>query len=84
MLQTSNSFARSDTGVLIDSEPNPSRTCKTNLVVAPLTVCVQAGFSAFLFYTPTKPLIRLYFKYKPVLILQLTVIFFILDIHIKM
>ena len=32
------SFARSDTGVLIDSEPHLSRTCKTSFLVAPLAV----------------------------------------------
>ena len=35
-----NSFARSDTGVVIDSEPHLSRTCKANLLFAPLVVCV--------------------------------------------
>ena len=33
-----------------------------------LFMCVQAGCSAFPFYSPTKPLIRLYIKYKTVLI----------------
>ena len=40
-LQTSNSFVRSDTGVVIDSEPHLSRTCKTNLLFAPLAVRVR-------------------------------------------
>ena len=52
-LRTSNSFARSDTGIVIDSESQPSRTCKANLLFAPLAVRVQAGCSAFPFYTPT-------------------------------
>ena len=33
-----NSFARSDTGVVIDSEPQPSRTFKTSLLFAPWAV----------------------------------------------
>ena len=55
-------IARSDTGVLIDSEPHPSCACKSIRLV----VCVHAGCSAFLFYTPTKPLIQLHIKYKTV------------------
>ena len=35
---TLNSFVRSDTGVLIDSELQPSCTCKTSLLFAPLAV----------------------------------------------
>ena len=54
-LQTSNSFARSDTGVVIDSEPHLSGTCKTSLLSAPLAVHVHTGCSAFQFYIPTKP-----------------------------
>ena len=46
-------FARNDTGVVIDSEPHASRTCKTNLLFALLAVCVQTGCSTFPFYTPT-------------------------------
>ena len=46
-------FAISDTGVVIDSEPHVSHTCKTNFLFAPLAVSVQAGCSAFPFYTPT-------------------------------
>ena len=53
MLRTSISFAKSDTGVVIDSEPNLSRTCKASLLFAPLAVRVQAGCSAFPIYTPT-------------------------------
>ena len=64
--RTSNSIARSDTGVVIDSEPHPSRTCKTSLLFAPLAVRVYTGCSAFPFYTPTKPLIQLQIKYKTV------------------
>ena len=66
-------FARSDTGVVIDSEPHLSRMCKTSFLFAPLAVHVQAGCFAFPFYTLTKPLIRLYFKYKTVLIPKLNV-----------
>ena len=44
---TSNSFARSDTGVVIDSEPRRSHTCKTSLSFAQLAVRVQAGWSLF-------------------------------------
>ena len=61
---TSNSFVRGDTGVVIDNEPHLSRTCETSLLFAPIAAGVQAGCSAFPFYNPTKPLIRLYFKYK--------------------
>ena len=43
--RTSNSFARSDTGIVIDSEARPSRTCKTSLLFAPLAVRIQAGCS---------------------------------------
>ena len=56
-LRTSNSFARSDTGVVIGSEPHLSRMCKTSLLFAPLGVCVHTGCSPVLLYTPTKPLI---------------------------
>ena len=63
-LRTSNSFARIDTGVVIDSMPHMSHTCKTSLLCVPLAVRVQAGCSAFQFYTLTKLLIRLHFKYK--------------------
>ena len=70
-----NSFARSDTGGVIDSEPLPSRTCKTSLLFASLAVRVQAGCSVFQFHTPTKPLIWLYFKYKTVLIPKLKIFF---------
>ena len=52
-LPTLNSFARSDTGVVIDNEPHLCRMCKTSLLFAPLAVCVQAGCSAFPFYSPT-------------------------------
>ena len=49
-----------------------------------IDVRVQAGCSAFTFYTPTKPFIRLYFKYKTVLNAKLKNIFHILDIYNKM
>ena len=65
-LQTLNSFARSDTGVVIDSKPHLNHMCKTSLLFAPLAVRVQTGCSADPFYTPTKLLIRLYFEYKNV------------------
>ena len=68
-------IARSDTGVVIDSEPHLSRTCKTSLLFAPLAVRVQAGCSAFPFYTPSKPLKKLYFKYKTVIIPKLKIFF---------
>ena len=74
-LRTSNSLAKSDTSVVIDSEPHLSCTCKISLLFAPLAVPFQAGCSAFPFYNPTKLLIRLYFKYKTVLIPKL--IFFL-------
>ena len=73
--QTSNSFARSDTGVVIDSEPNQSCMSKRSLLFAPLAVRVLAGCSAFPFYTSTKPLKQLYFKYKAVLIPKSKMIF---------
>ena len=59
---TSNSFSRNDTGIVIDYEPHLSCTCKASLLFVPLAVRVQAGCSAFPFNTPTKQLIRLYFK----------------------
>ena len=61
------SFALNDTGVVIDSKPYLIDTCKTSHVFAPLAVSFHAGCSAFRFYTPTKSLIRLHFKYKTVL-----------------
>ena len=66
ILRTSSSFARSDNGVVIDREPHRSCKCKTSLLFAPLAVRVKTGCSAFPFYTPTKPLIRSYFKCKNV------------------
>ena len=80
---TSNSFARCDTGVVIDSEPHLSRTCKTSLLFAPLAILVQAGCSAFPFYTLTKQLIRLYFRYKTVVIPKLIFFLYILVIYDK-
>ena len=70
-LRTSKSFSRCDTGVVIDSEPHLSGMCKTSVLFTPLAVRVQAGCSAFPFCTPTKLLIRLYFKYKTVYILDI-------------
>ena len=49
-LGTSNSIARSDTGVVIDSEPHLSPTYKTSLF-APVSAHVPAGCSAYLFFT---------------------------------
>ena len=63
-LRTSSSFARSGTGVVIDSDPHLSRTCKTSFLFAPLAVCVHTGWSASSFYIPTKPLKHLHIKYK--------------------
>ena len=74
-LRTSNSFARSVTHRVIDSDPHLSCMCKTSLVFAPLAFCVQAGCSAFPFYATTKLLIRFYFKYKTVLIPKLKTFF---------
>ena len=84
-LRTSNSSARSDTSVVIDNEPHLSRTCKTSLLFAPLAVRVQAGCSAFPFYTPTEPfIIRLYFKYATVLIHKIKKkIFFLYFIYLS-
>ena len=76
-LRTSSPFARSNAGVMNDSEPHLSRTCKTSLLSAPLAVRVQAGCSAFPFYNPTKPLRRLYLKFKHILISKLKISFFI-------
>ena len=59
--------ARRDTVVVIDSEPHPSRMCKTSLLFAWMAVRVHAGCSTFLFYTLIKPLIWLNIKYKIVL-----------------
>ena len=77
MLLTSTLFARSDTGVVIDSEPHRSRTCKASLLFAPLAVRVHAGRSVFQFYTLTKQLILSYSKYKTGLIPKLKIFFFI-------
>ena len=63
-LQTSYSFARYDTGVVIYSESHVSCTCKTGFMFASLVVPVHTGCSAFAFCTPTKPLIRLNIRYK--------------------
>ena len=72
---------------MIDSKPHLSRTCKTSLWFAPLAVHALAGCSAFPFYSPTKPLIRLYFKYKTVLIPTLKIFFifyiFIINVNIS-
>ena len=75
-LQTSNSFARCDTGVVIDSKRHLSWMCKTSFLFAPFG-CVITGYSAFPFYTLTKPLIQLYFKYKTVLIPKLKIFLFL-------
>ena len=45
----SNIELRSDTGIVIDSEPHLSRTCKTSLLCALLAVRIQAGYVAFPF-----------------------------------
>ena len=67
------SFARSDTDVVIDSEPHLSGTFKTSLLFAPLAVCVHTGCSAFQFYTPTKPKV----KVKPKLLCKRLEVFMI-------
>ena len=41
--------ARSDTGVVIDREPHPSRTCKTCLLFAPLAFVVTLAVAHFRF-----------------------------------
>ena len=46
-LRTSNSFARSGTDIVIDSEAHLSRTCKTSILFAPLAVGVHTVCSAF-------------------------------------
>ena len=66
-------IARCDTGVVIDREPHLSRTRKTSFLLAPLAVHVHTGYSALPFYTRTKPLLRLYLKYKNVLIPKLKI-----------
>ena len=42
-------IARSDTGVMIDSEPHLSRTCKSSLLFSPLTVRVTLVVLLFRF-----------------------------------
>ena len=42
MLRTSSSFARSDTSVVIDSEPHQRGMCKASLLFAPFAVRVHA------------------------------------------
>ena len=81
-LRTSNSFARCDTVVVIDSEPHLSCTCKTCFLFAPLTVCVHTACSALPFYTLTKLLIWLYFQCKTVYIPKLKIFLFIFQISI--
>ena len=68
-IRTTNSFTRSEIGVVIDSKQYLIHMCKASLVFAPLAVCVQTGCSAFPFYTPNKWLIRLHIKYKTALFL---------------
>ena len=63
MFGTSNPFARNDTVVVTDSEPDLSCTCKTSFLFGPMAVRVHTGYSAFPFYTPTKALIQLHIKY---------------------
>ena len=62
----------------------PESHMHNNVLFAPLVVRVQAGCSAFPFYTPTKLLIRLYFNIQTVFIPKLNTFFFILDIYNKM
>ena len=39
MLRTSNSFARSDTGIVVDSEPHPSRYDNMDIFKVRVSVC---------------------------------------------
>ena len=48
-LQTSNSFARCDIGVVIGSEPHLSCTCKTSFLFASLAVRVTLAVPLFRF-----------------------------------
>ena len=52
-------FAKSDTGVVIDSEPHLHRTCKTSILFVPLAACVHICL--------LKPLKQLNNNYKTVL-----------------
>ena len=72
--RTSNSFARSGTGVVIDSKPHMSRMCTKSFLFPPLAVRIHSGCFLFSFYTPTKPLIRLHIKFKTVLFPKLQII----------
>ena len=49
MFRTLNSFTRSDTDVVIDSEPHLSRTCKTSLLFAPSAVAFTLAVPLFPF-----------------------------------
>ena len=62
-LRASISFARSDSGVVIDSKPQQSHAKQACCFLNRLSVFTRA-VSAFPFYTSTKPLIRLHIKYK--------------------
>ena len=46
---------------------------RAKLFFAPLAGRVQAGCCAFPFYTPTKPLMQVYFKYKNIYIPKLKI-----------
>ena len=73
------------TGVVNDSEPHSSCTCKASLLFAPLAVRVYAGSSAFPIYTKTKLFISFHIKYKTILFPKLyNIFFYILDIYNKM
>ena len=52
-LKTSNSFARSDTGVVIDSEPHLICTSDLHVQIKPLVCRAHTDCSAFHFYTNT-------------------------------
>ena len=59
---TLNSFVRSETGVVIDSEPQPSCTCKTSFLFALLAVLFRLRVPFFDFTLRINRL-YLYFKY---------------------
>ena len=62
MLGTSNSFARSNTVVVIDREPHLNGTCKTSLLFAPLAICVHLLFLFSVLYS-NKTIYILGFQY---------------------
>ena len=63
-VSNTSSFARSDTGFVINSEPHPSRKCKSSLLFDPFAVRIRSSCSAFPFYITIKPLIRFHIRYR--------------------